>query len=504
MSNTILELIRHKFEEVEQYEKALSKTFGYKEHNPKETIVAETIIKRCLDKIQENSREILDLFEDKNGIFKQEKQIMTGNIDYLSTNLCLLKSNTNTYSNLLNKKRKPDIWINFYDKIKEIKLLNKSGNDINHSITGDKIFNNLLSEINSKHLFTSEENNGKCLDLHEFYHQYINIPGISNDNTINIDYLQYLNNFDSFHNIKDNIKKGKEYQNYIKNLTKYLKDFFKRTQPLVNFDEIQDIIDTKFEEEYNNNNDNNSNKEENNKLYCEVCKKSFAKETLMTAHLASKKHLKKLNNQNIQNADNNKNDDELLREISYYEYQIIRYKDLLISIVNNTLVQIRKKQTMNLEELESDRLNSKNNKKVDPFAEDNKKVFNPKNIPIGWDGKPIPYWLYKIHGLGIEFKCEICGGASYWGRRAFEHHFQEWRHAYGMKCLKLPNTLQFKNLTKIEDALKLHHKLIEDKNNNEFNPDTEEQFEDEKGNVYSKKMMTDLEKQGLINKDKNK
>ena len=48
---------------------------------------------------------------------------------------------------------------------------------------------------------------------------------------------------------------------------------------------------------------------------------------------------------------------------------------------------------------------------------------NPKNLPMGWDGKPIPYWLYKLHGLGIEFKCEICGGASYWGRRAFEKHF---------------------------------------------------------------------------------
>ena len=42
---------------------------------------------------------------------------------------------------------------------------------------------------------------------------------------------------------------------------------------------------------------------------------------------------------------------------------------------------------------------------------------------MGWDGKPIPLWLYKLHGLGIEFKCEICGGASYWGRRAFERHF---------------------------------------------------------------------------------
>ena len=55
--------------------------------------------------------------------------------------------------------------------------------------------------------------------------------------------------------------------------------------------------------------------------------------------------------------------------------------------------------------------------------DDDNPQYNPKSLPMGWDGKPIPYWLYKLHGLGQEFKCEICGGASYWGRRAFEKHF---------------------------------------------------------------------------------
>lgn len=27
-------------------------------------------------------------------------------------------------------------------------------------------------------------------------------------------------------------------------------------------------------------------------------------------------------------------------------------------------------------------------------------IYNPLNLPLGWDGKPIPYWLYKLHGLG--------------------------------------------------------------------------------------------------------
>ena len=26
-------------------------------------------------------------------------------------------------------------------------------------------------------------------------------------------------------------------------------------------------------------------------------------------------------------------------------------------------------------------------------------VYNPLKLPLGYDGKPIPYWLYKLHGL---------------------------------------------------------------------------------------------------------
>ena len=65
----------------------------------------------------------------------------------------------------------------------------------------------------------------------------------------------------------------------------------------------------------------------------------------------------------------------------------------------------------------------------EPSGEDNsdsdedEKFFNPKKVPLGWDGKPIPYWLYKLHGLSIKYKCEICGDYTYWGRRAYEKHF---------------------------------------------------------------------------------
>jgi splicing factor 3A subunit 3 len=56
--------------------------------------------------------------------------------------------------------------------------------------------------------------------------------------------------------------------------------------------------------------------------------------------------------------------------------------------------------------------------------DDEEKIYNPLKLPMGWDGKPIPYWLYKLHGLGVEYPCEICGNFVYMGRKAFDRHFQ--------------------------------------------------------------------------------
>lgn len=48
--------------------------------------------------------------------------------------------------------------------------------------------------------------------------------------------------------------------------------------------------------------------------------------------------------------------------------------------------------------------------------EEEERIYNPLKLPLGWDGKPIPYWLYKLHGLGVEYRCEICSDHVYMGR----------------------------------------------------------------------------------------
>ena len=91
-----------------------------------------------------------------------------------------------------------------------------------------------------------------------------------------------------------------------------------------------------------------------------------------------------------------------------------------------------------------------------------KPLYNPLNLPMDWDGKPIPYWLYRLHGLSksvrpvatpahavvvcrpamnvsrprrcvygdrcaiavgrTQYDCQICD-EKYRGRKVFERHF---------------------------------------------------------------------------------
>lgn len=67
-----------------------------------------------------------------------------------------------------------------------------------------------------------------------------------------------------------------------------------------------------------------------------------------------------------------------------------------------------------------------------------------------------------------------------------------------MRCLGIPNTAHFANVTLIEDALALWDKLKNAKAKERWQPDNEEEFEDSTGNVVSKKVFDDLQRQGLL------
>jgi splicing factor 3A subunit 3 len=84
------------------------------------------------------------------------------------------------------------------------------------------------------------------------------------------------------------------------------------------------------------------------------------------------------------------------------------------------------------------------------------------------------------------------------GRRAFEKHFSEGRHEYGLKCLGIENSPLFREITGIQDALKLWEKIQKDKKKQKALTDNVVQMEDAEGNVMPEKVYNDLRKQGLL------
>jgi len=58
--------------------------------------------------------------------------------------------------------------------------------------------------------------------------------------------------------------------------------------------------------------------------------------------------------------------------------------------------------------------------------------------------------------------------------------------------------MHFKDVTKIEDAVRLYDKLKRDPSNQQFDPANEMECEDAAGNVMSYRAYNDLKRQGIV------
>jgi hypothetical protein len=293
-------------------------------------------------------------------------------------------------------------------------------------------------------------------------------------------------------------------------LLAYLKDYVKRSLPLVDVGQVIKQLEDEFAARWEDASIPGwSEKTHKMRLFARPTNRLFANEGAYKGHTSGKQYKKALANMQKMPLDQQKDmtkdfeaEDE---KIAKLECEIQKFKDLLNDPINVTIEHLTKKQSKSAEEILADAESDDEEIEApeeapdsdDEVEEDERPIYNPLNLPLGWDGKPIPYWLYKLHGLGKEFKCQICGNYSYWGRRAFERHFSEWRHTFGMKCLKIPNTAHFKEITQIDQAVELYEKLKKTTDDMTFKADVDVECEDAQGNVMSQKAYDDLQRQGL-------
>ncbi|ODV96175.1 hypothetical protein PACTADRAFT_49571 [Pachysolen tannophilus NRRL Y-2460] len=392
------------------------------------------------------------------------------------------------------------------------------------------ILSSFASNLSLQKIFSDEEFFGNYLDLIEFHEKWLNLPG----NDARLSYIEYLDIFNKLPN-PSNIdlkieKKTKSYLNYVKDLAEYLKKFYIKIQPLLKPEVSIIRIEQDFEQKWNDVLKDEAERELNSigkeikfekvqedGIFCKICEKLFSKKTVFDGHLEGKKHKKNFAKLIAGNKVSTITIDEY-KEILQKEHIIKEVSLLLAKKISNTRANVERKNFMtdrerfleieSLRKIEEDELyesssSSDDKKNGDSDSDDESfsaNYSNPLKLPIGFDGRPIPFWLWKLHGLGLEFNCEICGNSKYQGRKNYVKHFTELKHLHGLKCLGIDPSLinVYKGISKIEDAIALNERLTSEHKKDEKFIENLVEVEDDEGNVMSQRDYEDLKKQGLI------
>lgn len=509
MSSTLLEVTRGAHEEVERLERLIVKDLQREPDNNKERMHQNHRVRNMVDAIMSTTEKLIEVYGDTDHSRKDEIAALGGQG----------VSGQNVFSA-------------FYDRLKEIREYHRR-HPIARVVDSEDPEELLKEEPRVE--FSGEEAFGRYLDMHELYNEYVN----SKFGQL-IDYATFLDEFPQTHNIPRTHKLTRQYKEYSTHLLEYLISFFQRTQPLQDLDKIFSKVEAEFEEHWEDgivrgwedkglgngqcqgnriqdfiDLDYYSSVDELVELGPEKLKQALAAIGLKTGGTVQQRAerlfltkvtpLEELDRKHFAKGSRpsaGKTDDEILqitasKEVALMEVKMKRLVEFLHETLEETKANVEKKQALTYEEMEAEREEEEIQAESESDEED-QQIYNPLKLPMGWDGKPIPYWLYKLHGLGQEFKCEICGNHSYWGRRAFERHFKEWRHQHGMRCLGIPNTKNFNEITSIKEAKVLWERIQERQGLNKWRPDLEEEYEDQEGNIYNKKTYTDLQRQGLI------
>ncbi|KAG0577495.1 hypothetical protein M758_5G153600 [Ceratodon purpureus] len=510
MSGTLLEQTRAFHEEIERLERCIVQELQGETKSHKERLHQNHRVNNMRHAILDATGKLVEIYEDKDHAREDEIAALGG------------------------QGVGQNYFTSFYERFKEVREYHRRHPNAREGVTADDPEEYLKEEPYID--FSGEEAYGRYLDLHELYNQFLNSKFGQP-----IEYSAFLEEFSQTHKISRGVKLTKQYQDYLKSLTNYLLSFFERTQPLQDIDKIFAKVDAEFEERWNAGTvqgwedkgvgtdqastrgqplidiEDYDNVEELLELGPDRLKEALAalglktggtpqqraERLLLTKGVAledlDRKHFPK----GYQTPIMKKSEKEIAQHVAaskavaLAEVKLQRLCELLQEAVEETKSHVEKKQALTYEEMEAEREEEEVAQESES-EDDEQAIYNPLKLPMGWDGKPIPYWLYKLHGLGQEFKCEICGNYSYWGRRAFERHFKEWRHQHGMRCLGIPNTKNFHEITSIKDAKALWERIQERQGVNKWRPDLEEEYEDLDGNVYNKKTYSDLQRQGLI------
>ncbi|KCV68052.1 hypothetical protein H696_05518 [Fonticula alba] len=519
---TIFEIQRQCLEEIDRLEQLIVDELAFPASTHEEQLLKNTRVAKFAQMAQEQSNLLLHYFKDADGMRLEETEQMAGGADSAQGALD-----------------------EFYRQMRQIEdqhSLAAVPNALAESpaarftelaATREKDMNDII------HSFTGEEGLARYLDLTKLHSMYLNLDFVreqmTTDRPAYLTYVQYLAEFDAFPDIP-RAGKNAAYAEYVRELGDYLESFFRRAHPLVNVSAHLRSADEAFAVAWSQgaapgwprlDEDEQAPgpagsaapapeevaAAQARQSYCDLCRVVCDSPAGLQKHSRGTKHR------------NAARREERERECARLEARVTLLAQLLGQVRDQTRENVERKQTRTLaeRELEAERaaqdavaagqataataLGAGGSRARRPGATDagasddedeHKPIYNPLNLPLDWDGRPIPVWLYRLHGLGVSYECEICGDFSYRGRRNFERHFMDWRHTQRLKCLGITNSKEFIDVTKIADAQALWKKIQQSRQLSSFRAEHDEEFEDSRGYVLNRRTYEDLRRQDLL------
>ncbi|KAJ2392883.1 Pre-mRNA-splicing factor sap61 [Coemansia sp. RSA 2603] len=516
MENSIIEQQRQAFEDIERAEVAIVDMMQQNLSKHRYRLIREHKISELLDQVQSRSRLILELEKDQSGKRRREMESMAEHqLEEFHARLGEIQDY---------HRRNPDVIVHppelEYAKYKAnpeqveqdqnaraAKRLKFADNEepsfediLDDSHHSENVQTYVGEDDNEKldTMFSGDERLGRYVDLNEQHELYLNIKDADR-----LSYLEYLTQFDSFEKYPRALKRLPGYKSYVLSLDEYFKGFFARAKPLFDLSGALAEARQEFDDQWARQAVPGwEASDDSNSFVCTTCNRQFEKDTTYNAHMKSLKHQKAVKRASEQAGVSNASEQNHSLadgncDIAWTETAIRTYARILAENIRDTRANIERRQALTEEERQQE-LEEEEPEFVNDDDDEDEQIYNPLNLPLGWDGKPIPFWLYKLHGLGVKFSCEICGNAIYRGRKAYEKHFVETRHATNMRRLGIPNTRQFHGIASINEAQGLWERIQQENKKEIANADTFEEYEDSEGNVFNKKTYMDLKRQGLI------
>ena len=359
----------------------------------------------------------------------------------------------------------------------------------------------------------------------------------------NISYVEYLYTFAT--TASSTNYDSVQFLAYLESLSGYLWRIYCNLNPLESHENLLKSLQEEFSKRISGINEEANDDDKADSLYCEACAKKFSNKAVYDGHLLGKKHKKNaagagagagegigakgeregnISNESSSTAANvaqakTSTNTKVFRGKPWYSFLLLKLFNMLkseIAIVEKTIVLSERERLIELkrtEDLEneltavedSDFSGSDNDGNGDDDNDNSGsdsdldlELF--KNLPMGPDGTPIPLWLYKMQGLHKVHVCEICGNATYQGKKAFTRHFNGTKNLYGLQCLGIDeeHSMYFKNVTSIDEARNLWSNLKKESRTKLSEVQNAIEVEDKNGNVLNEHDYIELKRQGLI------